>query len=90
MGLGWLAGWLAGLGYKVPYAACRKIPCPSAAAQRAVGPQPTKPSGSLPRTGFFREKPAYRTMRPHFLGVTYSNYLGGGERVKFFTKLPYP
>ena len=40
---GW-AGWagLAGLAYKVPDAACRKIPCPSAAAQRAVGPQPTK------------------------------------------------
>ena len=42
-GLGWLLswlGWLAGLAYKVPDAACRKIPCPSAAAQRAVGPQP--------------------------------------------------
>ena len=38
---GWL-GWLAGLAYKMPDAACRKIPCPSAAAQRAVGPQPTK------------------------------------------------
>ena len=41
---GWLAGW-AGLGwlaYKMPYTACRKIPCPSAAAQRAVGPQPIR------------------------------------------------
>ena len=36
-GLGW-AGWA----YKMPCAACRKIPCPSAAAQRAVGPQPIK------------------------------------------------
>ena len=33
---GW-AGWAGWLAYKVPYAACRKIPCPSAAAQRAVG-----------------------------------------------------
>ena len=32
--LGWLAGWLA---YKVPYAACRKIPCPSAAARGLWG-----------------------------------------------------
>ena len=37
--IGWLAGWLA---YKVPPAARRKIPCPSAAAQRAVGPQPIR------------------------------------------------
>ena len=48
-GLGW-AGWA----YKVPCAACRKIPCPSAAAQRAVGPQPmtarlnTTPAVRLP------------------------------------------
>ena len=40
-GLGW-AGWL---GYKVPCATCRKIPCPSAAAQRAVG------------WGFHRDRP---------------------------------
>ena len=40
---GWL-GWL-GWAYKKPQAACRKIPCPSAAARRAVGPQPiTVPS----------------------------------------------
>ena len=32
---GW-RGWRGWLAYKVPYAACRKIPCPSAAAQRAV------------------------------------------------------
>ena len=38
-GLGWARlGWA----YKVPDAACQKIPCPSAAAQRAVGPQPKK------------------------------------------------
>ena len=39
--LGWLAGWLAGLS-KGPGAACRFLPCPSAAARRAVGPQPTR------------------------------------------------
>ena len=40
-GISW-AGWL---GYKVPCAACRKIPCPSAAAQRAVGVRNFIPSG---------------------------------------------
>ena len=38
-------GWagLAGLAYKVPDAACRKIPCPSAAARRLWGrSQPMK------------------------------------------------
>ena len=44
---GW-AGWLA---YKVPYAACRKIPCPSAAASRAVGPQSIIPK-CLCRSGY--------------------------------------
>ena len=32
--IGWLAGWLP---YKVPYAACRKIPYPSAAARGLWG-----------------------------------------------------
>ena len=48
-----LAGWAGWLGYKVPYAACRKIPCPSAAAQRAVGPQPTMIQSELGNLFFF-------------------------------------
>ena len=34
---------------KCPCASCRKIPCPSAAAQRAVGPQPTRETSAPPR-----------------------------------------
>jgi len=43
--LGWL-GWL-GWAYKMPCAACRKIPCPSAAAQRAVGYGILSPAGKV-------------------------------------------
>ena len=41
-GLGWLAGLAGWAGFtKGSAAACRNLPCPSAATQRAVGPQPT-------------------------------------------------
>ena len=33
---------LEGLGYRAAEAACRFLPCPSAAARRAVGPQPIR------------------------------------------------